>query len=155
MHKKAIIKTAVLSSLGTIFLSSCSLLNTPLDEVSEADYSIFTNPLRDPKPFEEVNTRTKAKIPSSKTDANIKSAPALVIKKNSGNADFSETPKLPDLLVSRLTFNNMPVPAFINEIFSNQLNLDYVLGPSIGDIEDLVTMRLNNNVSHAELYSLA
>jgi general secretion pathway protein D len=49
----------------------------------------------------------------------------------------------------------MPVSAFINEIFSNQLSLDYVLGPSIGDITDLVTMRLNNKVSHADLYGLA
>ena len=155
MHKKGIIRTAVLFSLGTIFLTSCSLLNTPLDQVSEADYSIFTNPLRDPKAFEDVNTQTETKIPSSKTDSNITPAPALVVKKPSGNADFSETPKLPNTLVRRLTFNNMPVSAFINEIFSNQLNLDYVLGPSIGDIEDLVTMRLNNNVSHVDLYSLA
>jgi general secretion pathway protein D len=155
MYKKATIKTPILFGLTTLLLSSCSLLNTPLDQVSENDDNIFTSPMRDPKIFQDVITETTTTISSAETGANIKLAPVLAVKGTAESAPLFVTPKLPNTLVSRLNFNNMPVSAFINEIFSNQLSLDYVLGPSIGDITDLVTMRLNNKVSHADLYGLA
>ena len=155
MYKQATIKTPILFGLTTLLLSSCSLLNTPLDQVSENDDNIFTSPMRDPKIFQDVITETTTTIPSAETGANIKLAPVLAVKGTAESAPLFVTPKLPNTLVSRLNFNNMPVSAFINEIFSNQLSLDYVLGPSIGDITDLVTMRLNNKVSHADLYGLA
>ncbi|MDG2070545.1 MAG: hypothetical protein P8J55_02160, partial [Pseudomonadales bacterium] len=111
--------------------------------------------MRDPKIFQDVITETTTTVSSAETGTNIKLAPVLAVKGTAESAPLLVTPKLPNTLVSRLNFNNMPVSAFINEIFSNQLSLDYVLGPSIGDITDLVTMRLNNKVSHADLYSLA
>ena len=155
MYKQATIKTPILFGLTTLLLSSCSLLNTPLDQVSENDDNIFTSPMRDPKIFQDVITETTTTISSAETGANIKLAPVLAVKGTAESAPLFVTPKLPNTLVSRLNFNNMPLSAFINEIFSNQLSLDYVLGPSIGDITDLVTMRLNNKVSHADLYGLA
>ena len=41
--------------------------------------------------------------------------------------DTTRPPDLSERSVSRLTFNNMPVASFINEVFSNQLKLDYIL----------------------------
>ena len=64
-------------------------------------------------------------------------------------------PHLPDTNISRLAFNNMPVSAFINEVFGNQLGLNYVVEPSIKNTPDLVTMRITSQIDQKALYRLA
>lgn len=65
-----------------------------------------------------------------------------------------EDPELdgPDLQVN---YNNLPLPAFIHEVFGTQLNLSYTLDPAISAMNDLVTLRLADLVSPNDLYRIA
>jgi general secretion pathway protein D len=64
---------------------------------------------------------------------------------------------VPDLEGSDIlaNYNNIPVPAFINVVFGEQLGLPFSLDPSLASQEDLVTLRLADKVSPAELFRIA
>ena len=57
-----------------------------------------------------------------------------------------------DLVVS---FNNMPVPGFINEVFGEQLGLSFTIDPAVQKLSDLVTLRVIEPVSPSELFRIA
>ncbi len=52
-------------------------------------------------------------------------------------------------------YRNMPLPAFINEVFGEQLGLSFTLEPQIEKQDDLVTLRLIDPVPPAELFHVA
>lgn len=55
----------------------------------------------------------------------------------------------------RVTFNEIPLPSFINEVFGEILGLSFVLAPGLARQEDVVTLKLTEPVSRAQLFSTA
>lgn len=54
-----------------------------------------------------------------------------------------------------VSFEAIPLPAFIHEIFGRLLDLSYQMGPQVQSAEDLVTLRLAGPRDGEELYSAA
>lgn len=55
---------------------------------------------------------------------------------------------------SGLNVDNIPLPAFINEVFGNILGLSFQLHPDLQKRPDLVTLRINELKAPAELYDI-
>jgi general secretion pathway protein D len=54
-----------------------------------------------------------------------------------------------------LTLNNIPLPAFINEVFGNILEQDFQLSPEVAERKDLVTVRVTQPHNRQSIYELA
>lgn len=54
-----------------------------------------------------------------------------------------------------LNINNLPLPAFINEVFGNILGLDFQIAPEVADKKDLVSVRISNKRSKEYVYKIA
>jgi general secretion pathway protein D len=73
-----------------------------------------------------------------------------------GVADFSglqTNQPLPDAQFKG-SYNNMAVSTFINEVFGDQLGLSFAIEPEVQALSDLVSLRLVNEVSAAELLAV-
>ncbi len=55
----------------------------------------------------------------------------------------------------QVNYNNLPIPAFINEVFGDQLNLSYTIDPELAQQTDLVTLRINGLTDRDELFRVA
>ncbi len=53
------------------------------------------------------------------------------------------------------SYNNIPVPAFIDTVFGEQLGLPYSLDTSVQSLEDLVTLRLTSAIEPEQLFRVA
>ncbi len=54
-----------------------------------------------------------------------------------------------------MNFKDMPLPAFINHVYGDILNLSFTLPPELNTRKDLVTLRSKAKISPTELYALA
>ncbi|WP_102798350.1 type II and III secretion system protein [Bowmanella denitrificans] len=137
-------------------LASCSSFKGPAYQVAEQDNEIFTKPMREPKalPQDPSSTLSQSSESASK-GMSVKAAPRLNVDEAQEQAQEAVVPGLSDQQISRLAFNNMPVGSFINEVFANQLGLNFVIEPSVKNAPDLVTMRITSSISQKELYRLA
>ena len=54
-----------------------------------------------------------------------------------------------------VTFHELPLVAFINEVFGEQLGLSFAISPGLQRQEDLVTLRLTERISPAQLFATA
>lgn len=55
----------------------------------------------------------------------------------------------------KASYNNLSVAAFINEVFGNQLGLSFSINPDVQALSELVTLRLVEEVSPEELFTVA
>ncbi|MBT1064892.1 type II and III secretion system protein [Bowmanella sp. Y26] len=148
---KALLVTLTLGSLV-----SCATLKGPAYQVAQQDDEIFSTPLRDPKtPVQDQATTLSKSETSLRPGMEIFDAPHLSPELAEEQAKEYVIPGLTEQPVSRLAFNNMPVGTFINEVFGNQLGLNFIVEPSVSNAADLVTMRITSQVSQKELYNLA
>ncbi len=53
------------------------------------------------------------------------------------------------------SYNNMGVSTFINEVFGNQLGLSFSIDPDVQSLEELVSLRLVEEVSAQQLFQVA
>jgi general secretion pathway protein D len=142
--------------LITASLSACANFKGPAFQEAQHDNEIFNTPLRAPKP----NVASDVYLPlepeeQKQTGLEILPAPQVNTVLVATKARDAVLPSLSKGPISRLTFNNMPVPVFINEVFGNQLGLNFVIDPSLKNSADLVTMRINEAIGKKEFYSLA
>ena len=54
-----------------------------------------------------------------------------------------------------VTFNDVPLVVFINEIFAERLGMSFTLAPGLSEKTDLVTLRLTEPLSPAQLFATA
>ncbi|ABG41742.1 type II and III secretion system protein [Paraglaciecola sp. T6c] len=143
-------------ALITACLASCANLKGAGYEAAQQDDVIFSQPMRPPKtlPDSDVYVPLDKTIEAQET-IDVLTAPNINSNVAAVKAREAVMPELSSELVNRLTFNNMPIPVYINEIFGNQLGLNFVIEPSLKNAEDLVTMRLNQAVDQKNLYELA
>ncbi|ALT00477.1 type II and III secretion system protein [Lacimicrobium alkaliphilum] len=138
-------------------VAGCASLQTSTERMAQRDQQIFTKPLRAAKalPDDPSATLSESEEQQQQTGMEVFKAPSLSVEQAETQAREVIVPGLSDNKVSRLSFNNMPVGAFINEVFGNQLGLNFVVEPNVKNTPDLVTMRITQPVSEKELYSLA
>jgi len=55
----------------------------------------------------------------------------------------------------QVNYNNLPIAAFINEVFGDQLELSYTIDPELSKQADLVTLRINGLTDRQELFRIA
>ncbi|GGO63627.1 type II and III secretion system protein [Bowmanella pacifica] len=147
---------SLLTILIASSLASCASMKGPAYQMAQNDDKIFSQPLRTPKvlPEDASTTLTESGQPTS-IGIEVLKAPTLSVEQAAKEATDVVIPGLSDNNVSRLSFNNMPVGAFINEVFGNQLGLNFIIEPNIKNTPDLVTMRVTQAISEKDLYSLA
>ncbi|MBC3764945.1 type II and III secretion system protein [Neptunicella marina] len=161
MHPKNQVKNRLkhlcLLIVASVNLSSCAQFRGPAYEAAKHDNKIFSTPLRAPKKFaQDVSTIHEGTEQNNQySELQVFKTPSLTIEQAEEHARDIVMPYLPDTQVSRLSFNNLPVGAFINEVFGNQLGLNFVVEPSVKNTPDLITMRITKPVSQKDLYALA
>ena len=117
---------------------------------SEED-KVFFEPLRPPV---ERNAEGPSEAALA-TDTEIRATPRVQVNETVSSRaedDFSATLKGPKVSVN---YNNIPLPNFVNEVFGEQLGLSFTLQPEIRKQQDLVTLRITDAVTPAELYRIA
>jgi general secretion pathway protein D len=138
------------------FITSCANFKGPAYQAARQDDIIFETPLRPAKEVKDGNIYIPLETETPSNDQlELLDTPSLSVEQASEVAETAVLPSLSDKLISRLSFNNLPVPAFINEVFGNQLGLNFVIEPGLKGSSDLVTMRLNEAISQKDLYRLA
>ncbi|MBO6658529.1 MAG: hypothetical protein JJ934_16680 [Pseudomonadales bacterium] len=55
----------------------------------------------------------------------------------------------------KASYNNIPVPSFINEVFGEQLQRSFVIAPEVQALSELVTLRMVESVPAIELFDVA
>lgn len=148
----------VFNMIMILALSSCSTMRGPAYQLSKQDEEIFSKPMRAPKQSvmkEDTIIESGSESPQP-TGIQIVKAPTLSPLQRAQVANQSIMPKLDATKkVGRLSFNDMSVPVFINEVFGNQLGLSFVIEPRVSEAQDLVTMRLASALNQQELYKVA
>src|SRR5690606_1694360 len=54
-----------------------------------------------------------------------------------------------------LSVDGLPLPAFINQVFANELKLDFQMAPDVANKEDLVTLRVTEPRNRQEVFALS
>ena len=85
----------------------------------------------------------------------ITRAPGVVIQHSvaEGMADELGSSLVGDPI--QVSFHDMPLMAFINEVFYNELGMSFTVGPSLRERRDLVTLRFNEPLPPAQLFATA
>ena len=109
-------------------------------------------PIRPPKalPSETSDAAAEAREEEGTT---ITSTPGVVIQRTvaEGIADrLGEDLTGPPIAVS---FHDVPLVAFINEVFAERLGMSFTLGAGLSEQQDLVTLRLTEPVSPSQLFA--
>ena len=145
---------ALVVPAGVVALSAVVLLGSACSSPTIAP---FPEPIRPPKPLAQ-------EVATAETETGAETSP--------GSRTVSPTPALPpipttvDLRVRRLgddlegppigvSFNDAPLPVFINEVFNERLGLSFHIHPGLREKTDLVTLRLAEPVPPAQLFDAA
>jgi hypothetical protein len=121
---------------------------------SEANLSVNSPALRDAKNISEV-TLPEQIIAEEQRDSVIRQRPPRKSELRFTGADTFDVPdNLPDKQFVA-GYNNMPVKAFINEVFGNQLALSFSIDSDVQDLAELVSLRLIEKVDSSRLFNIA
>ncbi|MDC8833000.1 type II and III secretion system protein [Alteromonas gilva] len=142
-----------------VLLNGCAQFSGPASKFSKEDQKTFFKPLREPKEQNEgeADTIIGQQADSSEIDTalGVIPPPKLSVSQAAKAAEKVVIPKLEDKQVAQQSYNNLPIPGFINEVYGNQLGLNFILQPSVKDAPDLVTLRLSAPISQDDFYVLA
>lgn len=141
--------------LLTVLTVSCASTSGPAQRYSKSDNKEFTKPLRAPKSEGGANEESNINKNDTQGSLRISRPPKLSADEGAKQAELAFIPKLSEEKITQQTFNSLPIRAFINEVYGNQLGLNFVIEPSLSKAPDLVTMRLNSQLSEKDLYVLA
>ena len=130
---------AVVSSIGLVAVSAC----TNLPELP------FPEPLRQPKAEPAVEAAVDA------TGFRVAPTPGVVIQRSISDAKAeglgSELAGEP----ITVSFHDVPLVAFINEVFAEQLGMAFHISQSLHGRNDLVTLKLTEPIPPRELFAAA
>ena len=110
-------------------------------------------PIRPPKVVPESTETQTAQASGRQTD--IAPAPGVVIQRSvaEGIADRLGEDLTGDAIA--VSFNDVPLATFINEVFAERLGLSFSISPDLREQADLVTLRLTEPVPPAQLFATA
>ena len=133
--------------LTLLFLHACTAqpFNAP----------ITSPPLREPRQMPESDQSLEQQEKEEQVGSKVRRGPSFP-----GNTQFTRTDaiEIPDNLPNEefsAGYNNMPVDAFINEVFGDQLRMSFSIDPLVQGLEDLVSLRLIDKVGSARLFNIA
>ncbi len=138
----------ILPSIG-LMSASCARLSLPP----------FPEPVRSPKtlPVETAAVEADASASPTSEPAGIRitSTPGVVIQRSvaEGIADRLGQNLQGDPV--EVTFNDVPLVAFINEVFGELLGMSFVISPGLRRQQDLVTLKLTEPVPPSQLFATA
>ena len=126
----------------------------------------FLEPLRAPKPLappaaaetpaETAETpATPAETPAAPADQRFVRTPSIAPPQTVVETDIfrlGEDLEGPPIGAS---FNDAPIPSFINEVFAERLGLSFHIAPALREKTDLVTLRLAEPVPPSQLFEAA
>ena len=149
--------TWVCLSLLWASLSGCVTTHGPAYELAKRDKQDFAKPIRAPKTLTESNDNVliDGKEPMSVKDELVVTPPRMSTRAAQQAAEEMVLPKLGKTKVTQQSYNDLPIPVFINEVFGNQLQLNFVLQPSLRQAPDLVSLRISEAITQADFYVLA
>ena len=139
--------------LGPTLLFACLASGCATVEVEP-----FPDPLRPPKPLPATTTGL-GEVPSPAEDARTgprtTRAPGVVIQRTvaEGIADRLGEDLTGDPI--RVSFHDVPLVPFINEVFGEELGMSFVISPGLREKTDLVTLKLTEPLPPRLLFATA
>ena len=113
----------------------------------------FPEPLR--PPLEDLEDAVAPEITEPATELRTSPTPGVVLQRSlaEGAADrLGEQLSGPPIEVS---FHDLPLVTFINEVFGERLGMSFVVAPGLSDIAELITLRLTEPISPRRLFDVA
>ncbi|MBD1389810.1 type II secretion system protein GspD [Neiella sp. HB171785] len=137
-------------------MSGCESTRGPAFQAAKSDEKVFSQKLREPK-YEAGGEGTIIQGTEAEEQSTIQvfNTPTLSVEEAAEQAKEAIVPTLGEKSVSRLTFNNMPIGTFINEVYGNQLGLNFIVEPNIKNASDFVTLRISTQIDQLSLFELA
>ena len=135
-----------------VLLSGCSSFDN-IESKSNTDFK-RQEPLRT-ESIERKTITIPAGIDESESKLAVSETPAIALVSHPIGIVEDEPRGLKDGPAITVNFNQMPLPAFINEVFLKQLGLSYTLDPGLSKKSDLVTLALAKPQSPADLFRTA
>lgn len=144
------IRNRTLVSLGLVCLVGCQTTGESVNSNNEPFYP----QLRDKQSSTSYETSSVRRT-STQADGFIESGPTL--KEKANFADVFSEELYEDVVGSprKLSVNNLPVASFINQVFGEELGLSFTIEPEVQRLPDLVTLRLNEEVSPEDLFRVS
>jgi len=134
-----------------VALASCNGVQSQQQPIKKVKVDSGFTPLREPKPAQPIEQATR----DTSAKAQIKAGPSVTIGSQVANAKEKElSVKVGGEPIS-VNYHDVPLPAFINEVFGEQLGLSFNLDPQIEKQEDLVTLRIADPIPPSELFHVA
>ena len=132
------------AGLAVAILAGCATLEVPP----------LPEPIRPPTPQEEV---AEAIGPPPEEPRELVIAPAPGVPVGAGMAEGAAEDLGLDLSGDpiAISFNGVPLAAFIDELFSERLGLSHHVSPTLAEMTDLVTLRVLDPLPPAELFAYA
>ena len=115
----------------------------------------FPEPIRPPREDPETAAATDAATPAEEQPERgltISKIPGVVIQRTVAEGIVEQFGQ--DLTGDpiKVSFHEMPLVAFIDAVFGEQLNMSFVVSPGLQNKKDLVTLRLTEPLPPAELF---
>lgn len=124
----------------------------PAFDGNAADRAAFFEPVREPR-HAAATAAPDATTPAQQT--RILATPTVTVRETVTGLDRDDS--VPPLSGPALAVNyhDVPLPAFINQVFGEQLGLSFTLQPELQRQADLVTLRITEPVAPADLFRIA
>ena len=113
----------------------------------------FPEPLRPPR--ESLAAPVAPVAPEPRTEIRIERPPGVILQQSIAEgvaARLGEELSGPPIEVS---FHDLPLVTFINEIFGERLGMSFVIAPGLADGSDPVTLRLTEPIPPRQLFHVA
>lgn len=150
LAKSRLLRVLIATLLGT-YLSSCNLI--PPEELQpplplELPKAVADGQLTDQAGAEnEQAERTKFERVAQTAIAQ----PSVSLLQNDSDELFAADEEA----AISLSVDGLPLPAFINEVFANQLSLDFEMAPDVANKKDLVTLRVTEARNRQGIFTLS
>ncbi len=141
-----------LMAIAVLWLNGCSYFQHPAFVKNEQEKARFYETLRPPTHTASEGQQYQR---SAAAETLIQATPTVSLDSTIMALEGGQQiPNLKGEPVS-VSYNNLPLPAFINQVFGEQLSLSYALAPALQKQKDLVTLRIVQPVTPAELFKIA
>ena len=131
-------------------MAACISLLAMASACSNVPARSFPEPLRQPKavPADDGSANAASGVVVTPT-------PGVVIQRSISDAKAHDLGSELSGEPVTVSFHDVPLVAFINEVFAEQLGMAFHLGPSLQDRTDLVTLKLTDPTPPRELFAAA
>ena len=146
--------------MSTLRLRLCASFLAPLlaGACSTLHIDPFPDPIRAPKEASTAAAQEQEALPPAEAppaQTRIARAPGVVIQRTvaEGIADRLGQDLTGDPI--RVSFHDVPLVPFINEVFGEELGMSFVISPGLREKSDLVTLKLTEPLPPSQLFATA